>query len=252
MLSLVAYPLLLITGLIVGLYGSTAGGASLVSLPVLVLLGLPTTLALGTNRFSIVFLELTGAARFYQKQSTTIKWRTGLLLASGSVIGSLIGANLVLQVPTKYLDIVVGATLLFVLILIFRQKDFTQPLVARQPHPIIMFFLAMALGVYLGFVGAGAFGILLTMALLWQGYTFIQSAALSRLIGFCTSAVAAIVFISNHLVNYPAAIALGIGCIGGAWFGPSIALKRGEPFIRKLFIVIAVITAIKLIYQAIF
>ena len=65
------YPLLLIVGFIVGFINTVAGGASLISLPVLIFLGLPPSVANGTNRVAIAIQTAIGVAGYKSKGVAT-------------------------------------------------------------------------------------------------------------------------------------------------------------------------------------
>ena len=107
---------------------------------------------------------------------------------------------------------------------------------------IIIFFL----GIYAGFFGAG-YGTFVMFLLVSLGYTFTKSAALSRVIGFITSFVATIVFAYSGLINYAYGLSLGAGFAIGAWIGVGVGLKKGDKYIKALFIGIIILTTTKLI-----
>ena len=101
------------------------------------------------------------------------------------------------------------------------------------------------LGIYGGFFGGG-FGSFIMFLLLFSGFTFIKSAAIGRVVGFIMSLTATIVFAFNGLIHYPYAISIGLGSAIGSWVGVSIALKKGNKYIKTLFIIIILLTIIKL------
>ena len=73
-----AYPLLVLVGFIVGFINTVAGGGSLLSLPILIFLGLPSTLANGTNRVAIVFQTAIATAGCRSKAVTTFPFNSYL------------------------------------------------------------------------------------------------------------------------------------------------------------------------------
>ncbi|HPS84764.1 MAG TPA: TSUP family transporter, partial [Bacteroidales bacterium] len=56
--------ILICSGLIVGFINTMAGGATIISLSVLTWLGLPLTVANGTNRLAVFFQTLTSVSSF--------------------------------------------------------------------------------------------------------------------------------------------------------------------------------------------
>jgi uncharacterized membrane protein YfcA len=68
-------------------------------------------------------------------------------------------------------------------------------------------------------------------------------------IGFIVSGTATIVFAFNGLINYPYALALGLGSILGAWIRAGLGIKKGNNYIKILFLLIILITIAKLTFD---
>jgi uncharacterized membrane protein YfcA len=104
------------------------------------------------------------------------------------------------------------------------------------------------LGIYGGFLGVG-FGTLITFVFVLIGLNFVKSAAVSRVVGLIMSAVATAVFAYHGAINYPYAIALGLGLAIGGWIGAGIGVRKGNDYIKVLFIIILLATIAKLIFD---
>ena len=61
------YPALFLIGIIVGFINTMAGGGSLITLPVLIFMGLPSSVANGTNRIGILFSSFSAHMALNQK-----------------------------------------------------------------------------------------------------------------------------------------------------------------------------------------
>src|SRR5205085_1609645 len=117
---------LCVAAFVAGLVDAIAGGGGLVTLPALLAAGLPTPLALGTNKGQAVFGAVTSAASFWRGDGLD-RDRAGLGFVAG-FIGSWLGARAVLAVPARPLRIVVIVLLLVaVSIVLLRRKV--------KPHP---------------------------------------------------------------------------------------------------------------------
>ncbi|MEZ4528710.1 MAG: TSUP family transporter [Desulfobacterales bacterium] len=79
--------LLFVTGLAAGFVDSIAGGGGLITLPVLLSVGLPPQLALGTNKLQGSFGTLSAAYNFIRKKQVVLKE------AVTGVLFTLIGAE---------------------------------------------------------------------------------------------------------------------------------------------------------------
>lgn len=239
--------ILCIGGILTGLYASSVGGGSLITFPLLILMGLPTQIAIATNRLGIVLLECSSAIKFYRENKLSWKW--GIPLGIVAAIGSFIGSHMVITINERLLNIIV-ALLLAVVVVVSLKKNTPEHLKKNlsPKNTLILVSLAFLLGIYGGFFGAG-FGIFIMFVLVAFRFTFLESASLGRLIGFMMSLTASLVFVYNGSINYAYAFSVGIGSAIGSWFGIGIALKKGDRFVRILFIVIIVVTILKLILE---
>ncbi len=86
--------LLLIVGVVAGTLNVLAGGGSLLSLPVLIFIGLPSVEANGTNRVAILMQNVVATLRF--QQHGVVPWGIAGWAAIPAVFGSLLGAQLAL------------------------------------------------------------------------------------------------------------------------------------------------------------
>ena len=124
------YLLLVVVGFTVGFVNTMAGGGSLLSLPVLIFLGLPPSVANGTNRVAIVIQTALGTAGFKSKGVSTYPFN--IYLAITAFIGSIIGANIAVDIKgetfNKILAIIMVAV---VLIILFKPKMKTEGLEER-------------------------------------------------------------------------------------------------------------------------
>src|SRR5512138_147076 len=112
------YPLLFLTGLAAGFVDSIAGGGGLITIPVLLSVGMPPQLALGTNKLQATFGS--GSAAWHYAHAGTVDWRDcsrGFLL---SAIGAVAGTLTVQQLDPSFLKraipVLLGLVALYVLL----------------------------------------------------------------------------------------------------------------------------------------
>jgi len=237
--------LLFFGGLGAGLYASSVGGGGLFTLPLLLWTGIPIQIALGTQRFAAVILELASAIKFYKEKKVNLKLALPLGVLAG--LGSLIGVNIILAINEKTLSLIMAILLVGVYIAVRSQKKWMRekPIMGGR-HYVLLALATFFLGIWGGFFGAG-FGAFIMMPFLFLGYKFMESAGIARVIGFVMSTFAMLVFAHQGLINYVYGIFLGGGFAIGSWIGISIALKKGDEYVRGLMAVVVIITAIKLI-----
>jgi len=89
-MSLFEIILLLVTGLIVGVINTLAGGATIISLSVLMFLGLPPNVANATHRIAALFQTFVSTSTF--RKEKVLDFKKALYLGIPTAFGSLIGA----------------------------------------------------------------------------------------------------------------------------------------------------------------
>ena len=94
-------------GLVAGVVNTLAGGGSLLTVPLLVMLGLPGTLANGTNRVGVLVQNLTSAWQF--RAEGVSGFRDALPVLGPVLLGSVVGAYGVAQLGDRQLTVEVKA-----------------------------------------------------------------------------------------------------------------------------------------------
>ncbi|MFO8067333.1 MAG: sulfite exporter TauE/SafE family protein [Bacteroidales bacterium] len=232
--------LILGIGVLCGFINTLAGSGSLISLPALMFIGLDPHVANGTNRIGIFFQNIVSSTNFYRKKLLDIK--TGFILALPTILGSVAGAFIVLELPERIIEIIVGIVLFIMLIpMLFNArrwlygKDISLQKI-NYPLRITIFFL---IGVYGGFIQAGVGIFLLSALVLNAGYDLVKANALKVFINLIFTPFALAVFIIQGQVDWIAGFVLAGGNSLGAYIASSWAVSWGAVFVR--YVLIAVI-----------
>ena len=115
------YPLLILAGFTVGFINTIAGGASLISLPILIFLGLPPAVANGTNRVAITIQTAMGVAGFKSKGISTFPFNVYLGIAA--FFGAIIGAQIAVDIKGETFNrILAGIMIAVVILILFKPK----------------------------------------------------------------------------------------------------------------------------------
>jgi uncharacterized membrane protein YfcA len=235
-------------GILGGSYGALVGGTSLITIPVLIFLGLPPHTAIGTDRLGITGLTSMGWYKFHEKG--LIHYRIALVMGVAALIGSFLGANLVLQISVALLRKIIAIVTVLILILVVGQPKLgvekKDRIIKRYEYGIGV-FISFIVGIYGGFYGAMAGTFLLYILLLIFKQTFLESTATLKLPSFMMTTMAALVFAIKGAIDYPMAAAMFLGCAIGAYVGAHYSDRIGNVWIKRLFILIILIMAIKLL-----
>lgn len=246
-MDLIFIPILFVGGIISGLYASSVGSGALVTFPLLILAGLPTHVAIATNRLGAVFLELSSTIKFHRAKKLKLKY--GLWFGGLAALGSIIGANLVIQINEKALNLIVAVIFFAVFLFVFNQDKINfKPKLIRHRHIALGSVFTFLAGIYGGFFGIG-FGTLIMFPFIVAGLSLVKSAAIGRIAGFMMSFTSTAIFAYHGLINYTYGLTVGVGCAIGAWIGAGLAVKKGNTHIKPLLLFIVLLTIAKLAFD---
>jgi uncharacterized membrane protein YfcA len=242
-LLLAAVPLV---GFAAGFINTLAGSGSLLTLPILILLGLPANVANGTNRVGVVLQNIVAVATFRQRGVLPLAGSWKLILPS--VVGAVIGAELAVDLDEALLRRTIGVLMLVLLVVMVLKQErwIAEHAAPRAPRLLVEVPLFFVIGVYGGFIQVSVGLFLMAGLVLGAGYNLVGANALKNLIVLVFSAAALVVFVLNDQVQWTLGLLLGAGQAVGAWVAAHFAVRRGAEFVRWAVIVITVAAAIAL------
>lgn len=238
-------------GFLAAFVDSIAGGGGLISMPVLLMAGLPAHLALGTNKFAGAFGCFSSAYKYSKSGKTNIELLKKLI--PFTILGCLLGVKCVLSISENILNILVFLMILIVALYTYLKKDlgkedkFENLSKENIKKGIIM---AFALGFYDGFFGPGT-GTFLTFTFIKiYGFDFLHASANTKILNFTSNFTALILFMFSGQILYKVAIFYAISMVLGGYIGAKVAINKGSQLIKPIFLFMALAVAIKLLYQA--
>ena len=235
-----------VVGFAAGFVNTLAGSGSLITVPMLILLGLPANVANGTNRVGVTVQGVVAVATFRRHGMLDVLGAWRLLVPA--VLGGVLGARLAVDVDEAVLRSVVGSLMIALLIVMFVQPerwlaDASAPRRARPWLEVPVFF---AIGVYGGFIQIGVGIFLMAALVLCSGYDLVTANALKNVLALAFTAAALIVFVVHDQVQWALGLAIAVFQGAGAWFAVRLALRRGAAFVRWAIIAIVSLSAIAL------
>ncbi len=248
-LSLSAYLLLAATGGVAGLVDAIAGGGGLVALPVLLNLGFPPALALGTNKLQS-FVGTSTAAGHYVRRGV-VDLSACWLGVAFTFAGSLVGAWTVQQVDSGFLArLIPGLLVAILLYTVFRPEVGQADAPAGFGRRPFLAVVGLTLGFYDGFFGPGV-GAFWTIAfVLGLGYNFKKATGYTKVMNLTSNLAAVLLFAGARRIDYPAALVMAAGQVGGARLGAGLVVKNGARFVRPIFLVVVAATVARLVWVA--
>lgn len=144
-----------LVAMIAGFIDAIAGGGGLITLPALLLAGIPPVSAIATNKLQAAAATFSATVSFARKG--LIDWKKSLPIAAASFAGGVVGALSVSLVSKDILLAVVPVLLIFVaLYFVFSPKlDGSKEGKARMSFFLFGLTVAPLLGFYDGVFGPG-------------------------------------------------------------------------------------------------
>ncbi|HWM86124.1 MAG TPA: sulfite exporter TauE/SafE family protein [Kofleriaceae bacterium] len=242
-----AHAALAAAGISAGFINTVAGGGSLLTLPVLMLLGLPPDVANGTNRLSIVTQSLTGAAVLERLGQLDRRGLVPVIVASA--LGSLGGALLATRVPNEILRIVLlVALVLMATLILIEPRAIGAPAGTGEPlwatRRAAGFIGLFAAGLYGGFIQAGVGFLILAVLGGILHYDVLGAAALKAICTLVYGLVAVAVFAAVDDVVWSIAAPLAVYTAIGSLLGIKLARRAPHLVLRIIAFVMVVATSV--------
>jgi len=242
--------ILIATGVIGGLMSSLVGGASVVTFPVLLAVGLPPVVATASNLIAVSAGNFLAAVTDRHNLPPFNRAFVGLVLAS--VLGALLGAVLLLATPVRMFEFLIPLLLGFATVLFAFAGQITQWLRARATARgdewkigVTSIPLVLPISVYGGYFGAGAGTLLLGVLMIATEGDYRRANVAKNLVSSLNTFTAAFYFIANGAVSWPETLVMMVGCLIGAFGGAHLARRVPHEAMRVVIVVVgAALTAV--------
>lgn len=235
--------------LLTSIIGVVTGSNSLITVPIMLEFGLSPANAIATNMFALIFMSVGGTIPFLK--GDLLKRKDLSLLITLTIFGSILGALLVIIIPSKTMPLLISISMIAVTIfsLVNPNKGIEKK---EKPSPKaqkIGYALTLALGIYGGFFSGGYVTTLTATYIAFLNMTFVEAVAITKVLNIFSSLIATIIFMTQGLVDYKLGIILGITMFFGAMIGAKFALKMSNLWLKRIFIFTVIILAIKNLLQ---
>ena len=241
------YAAYFVLGAVVSLINSVAGGGSTLSLPIMIFLGLPATVANGTNRIGLIIGNFSSAINLARHGYLNMKLFLQLLVPT--LIGALVGACFLVHIGDKLFQAILAVVICLVVVMSNLNKNVLGAPPASPPEKLTL------MGA-LGFFGIAVYGCIVQV-----GVGFVQIFGLTRYTGLAPIQINALKNALTNVFLIVSTIALGINgkidwiiaalLAGGAWvggyFGSFLQRKKGNKFIQRFISVCSIGMAIALV-----
>ncbi len=227
-----------------------AGGGSFATMPTLIALGLPSTVANATSNVAVQ-PGAVASAWAYRAGLAPIGGIGVRTLAGITFMGGLAGSLLLAWTPASAFDVIVPWLLLAATIAIALGRHASDWLSARfvaGPRSIVAG--QALLGIYGGYFGGGVGMMLTAMWGLLTGATPASLAAPRTLMLAVANTAATIVFVASGMVAWALCVPMMVGSIAGGYLGALVGRRLSPAIIRGWTLLVTIVTTVVFFWRA--
>ncbi|MGB0176846.1 MAG: sulfite exporter TauE/SafE family protein [Owenweeksia sp.] len=250
-MSLAEYLLLFGGGLLAGVINTLAGNGSAITLSLLIFMGLPANIANATNRIGALLQTMTAVVSLRRTKRTGMLFKDSYWFVIPSVLGSVIGAFLAIDIDADVLRYTIGGIMLVLLFtLLNRPKKWLKATDVSKSHKTTLNWIVVFLtAVYGGFIQMGIGIILLSVLVLLAEYSLRDANIIKLVLTFIFVVPAFFIFWFSGDMRWEPGLAIAVGQGLGAVIGARyiLYLPKANMYVRWLLIIILSVSALVLL-----
>lgn len=230
--------LLLCISMIAGFLDTLAGGGGLLTVPALMMTGIPPIVALGTNKLQST--AGTAMASYMMLKTGRVKWPSIKELSIAAFIGSAAGTILVQYIRADMLNFLVPMVLVVIatyFLLTPNTKENTN--VQKTSYKTYRNFIIPGIGFYDGILGPGTGSFFNLSGVALRGLEVIQSTANAKILNFSTNIASLIVFLLLGKVLWLLGFVMILGQLSGAWLGSRTLLNINPKYLKYIIVIMS-------------
>ena len=240
--------IIVVIGVFLGSFmDAIAGGGGIITVPTYLIAGLPTHLALGTNKLSSGIGTTASTARFIK--NGYVDWKLGIPSIVLALVGSHFGTKLQLMIDEKYLQYLLLIVLPVVAIVVLRQRELPEEagLMEAAPRMAIVCAAALIVGAYDGFYGPGT-GTFLLLIFCHLAKLDVRTANGNvKLVNTASNVGAVLTSLAGGTVYVLLGLIGAVSALLGHYIGSGLAIKNGSRIVRPTVIVVLILLAVKVV-----
>lgn len=241
--------MLLAIGIIASMIGSMFGAAGLVTLPAMLLVGIPIHTTVAVNKFATGISAFTNVLTFLLKKQIIFKRIFPLILTA--IAGGVLGAFLATRLAEQLMNIIACGLLIFALMIVITSKQFILN-GAKHNNPQPTSFIApFIISIYDGGFGPGSASMSITYYLKKQ-HLYLKAVEYSRIIIFSSCFGAFWFYLWLGLMDWGVAIPIAIGSIIGSHIGLKLLPLMKMRWLQVILPIIFALLILQIIMELLF
>ena len=236
--------ILFLVAIIAGFIDTLAGGG-LITMPALILSGIPPLAALGTNKLQGSFG--TATSTYMMLKHKRIHWHDVKWLVLFAFIGSVLGSVVVQFINVAVLSFIIPVVLLLISIYFAfspMPNNNSKPRVSIHKY---QYGVVPLIGWYDGMFGPGTGSFFSLAGVSLRGHGLLKATAIAKPLNFATNIASLFVFIVAGQVVWALGIVMLFGQMIGAWLGSHCLFKINPIYLRIIVVIMCIGMIIKYI-----
>lgn len=235
-------------GIIAAFIGTLAGGGGLITIPAMMLVGIPIQTSIATNKFSSGIAALSSI--FYLLYHEELRLASIIKYVAVAIAGGICGALLTVSMSEKTMNIIACILLIFALFITLKNREWTVSSEENDTKHNNRFWQPFLIAAYDGGFGPGSSTFSILHYLRYH-YSYIKAVQLTRVLIFGSCTGAFLVFYQTGFIQWHYAIAMAVGSIIGSQLGllvlPKIPIKAAKILLIVIISLLLIQVAIKII-----
>ncbi|HDX1179564.1 TPA: TSUP family transporter [Pasteurella multocida] len=240
--------LLFAVALVAGFIDAIAGGGGLITIPALLMTGMPPALALGTNKLQACGGSFSASLYFLRQRAVNLAEVWLILLMT--FIGASLGTVLIQLVDSAIIKKVLPFLILAIgLYFLFSPTLGNEDRQKRISYLGFAFSAGLGIGFYDGFFGPGTGSLLSLAFVMLLGFNLTKATAHAKVLNFTSNVASLIFFLIGGQIMWSVGFAMMAGQFIGANLGAKMVLSKGKTLIRPMVVVMSFIMTMKMAYD---
>lgn len=245
--------LIALAGMVAGLINVVVGSGTLVTFPTLLALGYSPIVANVSNTVGLVPGSFAGVVSYRRELSDQ---RTRVVrLAVASLLGGIVGAVLLLTLPSAAFEAVVPVLIGLGCVLVAVQPMVSTRLRERAERDIgrpaygwaVVWILVLLTGVYGGYFGAAQGVLLLAVMGIGIGDDMQRLNAVKNVLAMLVNAVAGLIFVFSAPVDWAVVALIAAGAVVGGGIGARVGRRLPPQAFRGFVVLVGVVAILALV-----
>lgn len=228
---------LFLAAMLAGFIDTLAGGGGLITLPALMMSGVPPLAALGTNKLQGTMGTATSSFLMIRNKRVRLADVKGLMVAA--FIGSILGTIAIQFIDAEILTSAIPLVLLLIaLYFLVSPNPGSHAVEAKISPQVYQKAVVPVIGCYDGMFGPGTGSFFTAVGVALRGHGLVDATAVAKTLNFATNIASLMIFLIAGQVVWLIGILMMFGQLLGASLGSHWLLRAKPAYLRMLVVVV--------------